>query len=1148
MATDFVHLHVHSEYSLLDGACRLKDLIARAQELEMQALAITDHGVMYGIVPFYQRALAAGIKPIIGCELYMAAESRFNRNSRTKEANYHLTLLAENKLGYQNLMRLASYAFLDGYYYRPRIDRELLEKYHEGIIALSGCMGGQIPKLILDEQLETAKETALYFRELFGADNFYLEMQNHGIEGQDKICDTLRSFSAELNIPLVATNDAHYLTADDHQIQDVMLCIQTGSLIDEEKRFKFKSDQLYFKSAEEMASLFKDNQAAILNTAAIAERCNVELEIGKIFLPNYEVPKQYNLFTYLEKLCQEGIGNRYQVVTDAVRERLKYELGVIKKMGFAGYFLIVWDFINYAKEQGIRVGPGRGSAAGSIVAYSLGITSIDPLKHGLLFERFLNPERKSMPDIDIDFCYERRGEVIDYVTKKYGEERVAQIVTFGTMQAKQAIRDAGRVFGIPYGQVDRIAKLVPDTLGIKLAVALEQSQELELAYESDDIAHRIIDTALKLEGMARHDSVHAAAVVIAPDELPSFTPLQRKTGTDVITQYPKDVISDIGLLKMDFLGLRTLTVIDYALKNIKRVYGRDIDIDNIPEEDKKVYKMLQKADTIGVFQLESSGMRALIRDLKPTTFADITALLALFRPGPLQGGMVKDFCDYKHGRKEIKYIHPLMEPILKETYGIIVYQEQVMRIATDIGGFTLAEADIFRSAIGKKKQELIAKQEKKFIKGAVAKGLTEETAEKIFKLLDHFGGYGFNKSHSAAYAVISYQTAYLKAYYPVEYMAALLTSIMSNKDKVAQYVNECRKQKIEIMPPDVNESFADFTPVDKKKIRFGLTAIKNVGEGAVDKIIEVRAQAGLFKSIFDFCAKIDSGTLNKRALESLIKAGAFDSLGRTRKGLLNVYEQALEHGLKKQRDKAAGQFTFFDSADEEVEEPRIIISGEELPKDELLAYEKEMLGLYVSDNPLLEISEMLAKKTDFPLSQLPDQRDSSVATVGGMISKTKQINTRKGDLMLFATIEDLEGSVELVIFPTIYQKYQKLLVEDNVISVKGRIDIKDDDCKIIAQEIKEITAADAPAQSRPGKKAKPQSVYLRLTSAGLDQRLIGRLKEILMAHPGQSPVFLQLSDNGKTTTFQFSGDFLINAPDSISDLAELLGRDAVNLN
>ncbi len=1149
MANDFVHLHVHSEYSLLDGACRLNDLIKRVQELKMSAIAITDHGVMYGIVPFYQKALAAGVKPIIGCEFYMAAESRFNRNSRNEEANYHLTLLAQNKLGYQNLMYLASYAFLEGFYYKPRIDRELLERYHEGIIALSGCMGGQIPKQILADQTDAAKQTALYFRDLFGADNFYLELQNHGLEGQGKICDTLNDFSRELSIPMVATNDAHYLTADDSQTQDVLLCIQTGSLLDQEKRFKFKSDQLYLKSAEEMADLFKNNEEALANTAAIAQRCNLEIELGKIYLPKYDVPKGYGLFTYLEKLCREGIEKRYEVVTDEVGKRLEYELSVIKKTGFAGYFLIVWDFIVYAKEQGIRVGPGRGSAAGSIIAYALGITNIDPLEHDLIFERFLNPERKSMPDIDIDFCYERRGEVIDYVTKKYGEKRVAQIVTFGTMLAKQAIRDAGRVFGIPYGQVDRIAKLVPETLGIKLEVALEKVPDLQLAYESDDTARRIIDAAIKLEGMARHDSVHAAAVVIAPDELPHFTPLQRKTDTDVVTQYPKDVISDIGLLKMDFLGLRTLTVIDRALINISRVFGQDIDIDAIPQEDEKVYKMLQKADTIGVFQLESSGMRALIRDLKPTTFADIVALLALFRPGPLKGGMVKDFCDCKHGRKKIKYIHQLMEPILKETYGIIVYQEQVMRIATELGGFTLAEADIFRHAMGKKKRSVLAKQKEKFISGAIAKGIEKATAVKIFKLLDHFGGYGFNKSHSAAYSMISYQTAYLKAHYPVEFMAALLTSIMDNKDKVAQYVNECRRQKIEVIPPDINESFADFTPIDKNHIRFGLSAIKNVGEGAVKKIIATRDKSGLFKSIFDFCAQVDSGVLNKRAVESLIKGGAFDSFGHTRKGLLSIYEQAIEHGIKKHRDEAAGQFTFFDDNKDGLNEPEPTMTDEELPKDELLAYEKDMLGLYVSDNPLLEVSELLADKTDFSLSQLAEKKDGSIATVGGMINKTNQITTRKGDLMLFATIEDLEGSVEIVVFPTIYQKYLKLLVEDNIISVKGRIDVKEDDCKIIVQEIKAISGKDnavAPKKSREIKT--PQTIYLSLDSSGLDNRLIGQLKHILVSHPGQSPVYLRLNGNGRVTTLKLSSDFLTDAPASLSELKQLLGRDAVTLN
>lgn len=1140
MPKDFVHLHVHSEFSLLDGACRIADIINRTKELGMSAIALTDHGVMYGTVPFYQQARAAGVKPIIGCEVYVAVNDRFDRHSRKDEGAYHLTLLAADRQGYQNLMQIVSQAFLEGFYYRPRVDYELLNQCHQGIIALSGCMTGKIPRLILANQLEEAKQAAVELRDIFGDGNFFFELQNQGLTGQDEVCAVIKDFAAELSIPLVATNDVHYLEAADATAQDVLLCIQTGSTLEEEDRLRLKSDQFYLKSAAEMAAVFNESPAALSNTLEIAERCNLEIESGKIYLPHYDVPKGYNLFTYLEKLCRQGITERYTEITDEVAERLEHELQVIKDTGFAGYFLVVWDFINFAKKHGIRVGPGRGSAAGSIVAYALGITNIDPLKHGLLFERFLNPERVSMPDIDIDFCYERRDEVIDYVTKKYGADRVAQIITFGTMLAKQAIRDAGRVFGVPYGRVDRIAKLVPETLGITLAEALRISPELRLEYQADDEVRRIIDTAAKLEGMARHDSVHAAGVVISRDELPKYTPLQRKPGTETVTQYPMDVIRDIGLLKMDFLGLRTLTVIDQTLQIIKRCRGEEIDIDAVPLDDPDTYRLLQKGDTIGVFQLESAGMRSLIRDLEPTTFADIVALLALYRPGPLQSGMVREFCDYKHGRKQITYLHDLLEPILKETYGIIVYQEQVMRIATDLAGFTMAEADILRGAMSKKKPEVLAMQREKFTKGAIANGVAKKTAEKVFDLVDHFAGYGFNKSHSTAYAVISYQTAYLKAHFPLEFMAALLTSIMGNKDKVAQYVNDCRRQGIEIMPPDVNESFASFTPVDKKRIRFGLSAVKNVGEAAIERIIETREKSGPFASIFDFCARIDGGAINKRALESLIKGGAFDSLGQTRKGLLGIFEQAVEYGLKKRRDIEAGQFTFFDGG-EGRGEPVLSLPDEELPREELLAYEKEMLGLYVSDNPLLDAAHLLAKRTSFPLSQLREQKDGASAWIGGLINKITRITTRKGELMLFISIEDLEGSVEVIVFPSIYQRYVDILVEDRLVRIKGRLDIKEDEVKVIAQEIQDLDASE-------DLKDKKSTMYLRLKPEELNDHVVGKLKKILKSHPGNYEVYLQLQEGKKTTTLRLSTDFLVDAAASQAEIAALLGNSSIRIN
>lgn len=1113
----------------------------------MPSVALTDHGVMYGVIPFYQMATAEGVKPIIGCEVYVARD-RFDRSSRKDESTSHLTLLAADRTGYQNLMQLVSLAFLEGFYYRPRVDGELLRKFHRGIIALSGCMTGKLSQLIINDQYEAAKNAAVELRDIFGEENFYLEIQDHGLPGQDKIGKYLAELSKDLSLPLVVTNDVHYINAGDSTAQDVLLCIQTGSTLQEEGRFKFHSEQLYLKSEAEMVKIFPEYPDAVAAAAKIADRCDLEIELGKIYLPNYGVPDGQDLFSYLKKLCDQGIKERYPEITEKVTNRLDHELEVIKNTGFAGYFLVVWDFMRYAREKGIRVGPGRGSAAGSIVAYSLGITNIDPLKHGLLFERFLNPERLSMPDIDIDFCYERRDEVIDYVTKKYGEDRVAQIITFGTMLARQAIRDAGRVFGIPYGRVDRVAKLVPETLGITLEEALSSSDEFRQEYENDEDSRLIIDAALKLEGMARHDSVHAAGVVISKEELPKYTPLQRKPGTDVVTQYPMDVIRDIGLLKMDFLGLRTLTVIDQALMIIKRTKNINVDIDIIPENDKTTFKLLRKSDTIGVFQLESSGMRSLIRDLEPAAFPEIVALLALYRPGPLQSGMVKDFCDYKHGKKGIVYLHEKIEPILKETYGVIVYQEQVMRIATDLAGFTMAEADILRGAMSKKKPEVLARQREKFIDGAKKNDIDKKTAAKIFDLVDHFAGYGFNKSHSTAYAVISYQTAYLKAHYPTEFMAALLTSIMGNKDKVAQYVNECRRMGIVVIPPDVNESFAGFTPVGEDKIRFGLSAVKNVGEAAIEKIIAARSRDGSFSSIYDFCSRLDGSVINKRALESLIKSGAFDSFGETRKDLLAVYESAADYGVKKRRQMESGQFSLFDSAGSQDDGPVMRSTGEELPKEEMLAFEKEMLGLFISDNPLLAVADLLNRKTDLPLSQIQEQKDGAVVWIGGIISSITRINTKKGELMMFAVIEDLEGSIEAVVFPQICQENADLLAEDRIVRMKGRLDKKEDEVKIIAQKIEELQInGDADVETAAEGTDKNRVLYLEAEPKDIDAPMIERINEILRANPGRSPVFLRLLDNGKTTTLKFSDQFSVDIAASTKELSAAFGGKSISV-
>ena len=1141
MLSGFVHLHVHSEFSLLDGAVRLKDLVARAKELAMPAVAVTDHGTMYSCVDFYQKAVAAGVKPIFGCEVYVAPQSRFDKTARKDESNRHLTLLARDTAGYRNLMNLVSYAYLDGFYYRPRVDMELLKAHQGGLIALSGCLSGELSKLVLAGYIEEAKAKAGEYAALFGEDNFFIEIQDHGIPEQKEVTKALAAIAKELGLGLVATNDVHYLGREDSTAHDVLLCIQTGSTLEEQDRMRFSSDQFYLKTAEEMGEVFPDHPEALTNTLAVAERCNVELDLGRIHLPEYDVPEGKTLDNYLEELCRAGIAERYRPVTPEVEARLEYELGVIRKTGFSGYFLVVWDFIRFAKQAGIKVGPGRGSAAGSIVAYALGITNIDPIAHDLLFERFLNPERVSMPDIDIDFCYVRRDEVIRYVAEKYGSDRVAQIITFSTMAARAAIRDSGRVFGVPYGQVDKIAKLIPEIPGTTLEAALSSVPELQEAYDTDEVTRKIIDTAKTLEGLVRQDSIHAAGVVIAKDALPNYVPIQKKPNTEVVTQYSMDAIKDIGLLKMDFLGLRTLTVIADAIVNIKRNHGDEIDIDNLPLDDKKTFGLLRRAETIGLFQLESSGMRSLVRELAPTTFPDIVALLALYRPGPLQSGMVKDFVDCKHGRKTISYPHPMLEPFLKETYGIIVYQEQVMRVATEMAGFTMGEADILRGAMSKKKPEVLAKQREKFIAGAKAKDINKVTAGKVFDLVNHFAGYGFNKSHSTAYAVISYQTAYLKAHYQAEFMAALLTSIMDNKDKVAQYVNECRRLKIEVLPPDVNESWREFAAVDTKRIRFGLSAVRNVGDGAIEAIIAARAKHA-FVSLEDFCERVDSSVLNKRALESLIKGGAFDSLGASRKYLLSIFEQAADAGVKRRRDMESGQFSLFGGGASEETKPIApalpAAAKEELPKPELLSYEKEMLGLYVSDNPLLELAPLLQAQTT-SIAQARELRDGATVSIGGLVGKISRINTRKGESMAFIVIEDLEGSMEVVVFPAVLQKYRALVAEDAVVKIKGRLDVKEDEVKLIAQELtplKDIVSS------------KSQALYLKIANERLDKDLITKIRKVLKAHPGDAEVFLRLNDGDKLTTLRFSTDFRVAGHGPlIGELSGLLGDGSVTV-
>jgi len=1054
---NFVHLHLHSEYSLLDGAVRIKNLIDKVSDLGMPAVALTDHGVMYGIIDFYNNAVKSGIKPILGCEVYIAPNGRFEKQYKRNnddENFYHLTLLAENIEGYKNLMKIVSRGFLEGFYYKPRIDKELLCEYHNGLIALSGCIKGEIPKMITSGKKDKVSKTLKEYQEIFGKDNFFLELQDSRLQEQDIINKALYELSIKNSAPIVATNDVHYLNKEDSTNHDVLLCIQTGSTINEVKRLKFSTNEYYLKDYERMYAAFKDFPGAIENTLEIAQRCNLEIKFNLNLIPPFDVPEGCTPDTYLEKLCFENLSVKYPAINDEIISRLKMELDVIKKMGFSEYFLIVWDFVKFAKEHNIRVGPGRGSAAGSIISYLLDITEIEPLKYGLLFERFLNESRKSMPDIDIDFCYEKRNEVIKYVTNKYGPRNVAQLITFGRMAAKQAIRDAGRVFEVPYSDVDKIAKMIPNQLDITIDTALEVSPELKEVYNTNEKIKKVIDTAKWLEGMIRQDSIHAAGIVISADELYNYTPIQKESGDDIVTQYEMEHIQSLGLLKMDFLGLRTLSLIDKTLFLIEKAKKIKIDISSINLEDRRTFDMLGNGECLGVFQLESSGMRDLVIRMKPTRFEDLIALLALYRPGPLQSGMVNDFIENKNSKKKIRYIHQSLEPILKSTYGMIIYQEQVMQIASTFAGFKMSEADILRSAISKKKKELLEEQRIKFVEGAKRLNNDPAIADKLFDLINHFAQYGFNKSHSAAYAMISYQTAYLKANYPVEFMAALLSIRMGSQEKVSQYINECKRMEINVLPPDINDSFSDFKVVGNS-IRFGLSAIKNVGLNVIEDIQNERKKNGLFKNFYDFCLRIDNNVLNKKTLESLIKGGVFDSLGHTRKFLLDNFEKIVEKAQKIKKDRIAGQFSLFgeklssDEGENLSEFSDIIETNVEYDSKEILNFEKEMLGLYISSHPLSKYDQALSELT--AISALVEKSDNSIQTIGGIITKIKTIYTKKNQIMHFINFEDNSGSLELIVFPSVAEEYKDYLIEDNILKITGKLDKKE-----VREDIEEI--------------------------------------------------------------------------------------------
>jgi DNA polymerase-3 subunit alpha len=1052
--TDFVHLHTHSQYSLLDGAASLERLVQEAAATGQRAVAVTDHGVMYGIFKFYQAAKEAGIKPIIGCEVYVARRTRHDREAKLDEDPYHLVLLAENEIGYKNLVKLVSLSHLEGFYYRPRVDREILAAYSEGLIVLSACLSGEIASHLLVGDKESAQKTAEWYKEVFGSKNFFLELQYQGIEGQRAVNRELLAIAKDLDLGVVATNDLHYIKREDAMVHDVLLCIQTGKTINDPDRLKFATDEFYFKTGEEMAQAFREVPEALKNTAAIAERCEVEFELGKYHLPKYKVPDGFNKESYLEYLCREGLQQRYPKKTQELEERLSYELSVIKETGFAGYFLIVWDFVHYAKSRGIAVGPGRGSGAGSLVGYLLGITELDPLEHQLLFERFLNPERVSMPDFDIDFCFERRGEVIEYVKEKYGRDHVAQIITFGTMAARGAIRDVGRVLGLPYGEVDKIAKMIPNELGITLEDALKNSTELETLVRENEQISRLVSIARAVEGFPRHASIHAAGVVITPQAITDYVPLARASEGEATTQYPMEDLETIGLLKMDFLGLRTLTVLQDTMELVRETKGEELTLSAIPQGDTAAYSLLRSGQTLGLFQLESSGMRRLLVQLAPEVFEDLISLVALYRPGPLGSGMVDDFIKRRHGEKENAYLHPLLEEILEPTYGIILYQEQVMQICHRLGGFTLGESDLVRRAMGKKQPEVLSALREKFVKGAEEQGISRKIGEEIFSLMEYFAGYGFNKSHSAAYAMIAYWTAYFKANYPQEFMAALLTSVIGRSDKVGIYIEECRRLGIQIYPPEVNHSQARFT-VEGRGIRIGLLAVKNLGEGAIEEIVLERKQ-GSFKSLYDFCRRLDLGVLNKRAVESLIRVGAFASTKRTRREMLDALDNAFEQSHRLSASRREGQLSFFDlDQGFTVETGEHWTGAEEFPQPVLLNMEKEYLGVYLTGHPIDPWKDKF-KEFGFPsiAETLEDDTKNGEVIIGGVVSSWRRLTTKAGKLMATFTMEDLTASIEVLVFPKLYEKTYLEADNDRVVVVKGRLDVNEREKKLLASQIR----------------------------------------------------------------------------------------------
>ena len=1160
MAKSFAHLHVHTEYSMLDGASRLGELIAAAKEDGQSAIGITDHGNLYGALEFYKQCKAADMKPVIGTEAYFENGSRFDRPKRSEMETFHLTLLAQNNVGYRNLIKVSSKAYLDGFYYKPRTDWELLEEHSDGLIATSGCLGGLVNQLIMKEEFDAALKAASRFQDIFGNDNFFIELQDHGLPEDAQVLPHLVDIANKLGAPMVATNDSHYTNKSDAHSHDALLCVQTGSLMSDPKRFKFEAEEFYVKSAAEMRHLFSDYESACDNTLLIAERSDISFEFDKIILPSFPTPDGKSEEEYLRELVYVGARERYGESPETeIIERIEFELKVIKDMGFPAYFLIVWDLVKYAHENNIRVGPGRGSAAGSVVAYCLRIVDIDPMKYDLLFERFLNPGRKEMPDIDMDFDSRYRGDMIKYAAVRYGWDRVAQIITFSTIKARAAVRDSARVLGYPYVVGDKIAKLMPPLIlgrdtpiwacfqkEEKYKEGYAMAGELRSLYETDADARRVLDIARGLEGLRRQDGIHAAAVVIAPDTLTEYLPVQRKPipggekgDAPLVTQFEMNGVADLGLLKMDFLGLRNLDVMDISLKLIEKSQGIKVDIDNVPLDDEKTFELLKKAQTIGVFQLEGGPMRSLIRSLQPSSFEDVAALVALYRPGPMAANMHLDYADRKNGRKPVTYYHEDVKEILEPSFGLMIYQEQLMRVAQKLAGYSLEEADNLRKAMGKKKREIIQAHREKFAQGCEDRGYGTKFGHEMFDIIEPFADYSFNKSHSVGYGYIAYQTAYLKANYPQEYLSALLTSTKGDKDKSAIYLAECRQMGIDVHVPDINESDSDFT-VHEGVIRFGMSAVRNVGAGIVALIVQAREEGGDFKDFYDFCERVDTGALNKRTIESLIKAGAFDQLGHPRQGLLMVFEQILENAVSRRREADLGIMSLFGEVGDSTggdSSSRIPIPETEFEKNVKLQHEKEMLGLYVSDHPLRGVENALAALSEKSVSEAKECAEGQVVTVGGVITNLSRRYTKKGDLMATFTLEDLAMGVEVMIFPKTMAQLSDVIDDDKIVLVTGRVDARDDVVKLIAVDI----ATPNLSVDGSGTPLRLQTSTSALTKARADE-----LKEMLSRYPGDSPVYLHLTDKDKVTVVRFGVTFTVDPSSSlIAELHTILGEGCV---